>query len=79
MILNGKDLSILMEENWLFWIKKGWKNGRKCNSFLDAGYWMLDAGYWMLDDKDPFPLKKACYIVVGNEKYKKNDYTPHKK
>jgi hypothetical protein len=26
-----------------------------------------------------FPLRKACYIVVGKEKYKKNDYTPQNK
>ena len=25
----------------------------------------------MLDGIDLFPLRKACYIVVGNEKYKK--------
>ena len=26
-----------------------------------------------------FPLKKACYILVGNDKDNKNDYTPHNK
>jgi len=33
----------------------------------------------LIGGQDPIPPLKACYIVVGNDKNKKNDYTPQNK